>query len=453
MDTSTEPRTIARTLSLIVRNLVFTVVVPGLGGVWVPWRIATGHGSHGIDVAAAGWAAVPVIAAGTALYAWCVWNFAAVGRGTPGPWDAPARVVAASPYRWVRNPIYLAALLVVLGEAWLFMSLWLLAYAGLMAVFFHLFVTGYEERTLRRRFGPSYLEYQRTVPRWVPRPPRRRDRLPEEPKVAQARDSVTCPAPSISPWKDPHLPERTVVPVPAPDSAPPGPSLSPALLDDLRGLPLTMSDLGPGGQGPRILADRSRVGLPGGSQPKDVISMRALVVYESMYGNTRVVAGHVADGLRPTHEVTIVPVSQATEELVAGADLLVVGGPTHMHGVSSAASRRMAVRGGRERAARCGWTRTRSEPGLRDWFGGIAPGHVLAAAFDTRINARSVFTGRASRGIRRLLKQHGYHVIAAPESFLVTSRNALLGGEAARARRWGAALGVIASDVKHPAHA
>jgi protein-S-isoprenylcysteine O-methyltransferase Ste14 len=170
----------ARTLSLIVRNLVFTVVVLGLGGVWVPWRIATGHaarGGHGVAVAEAGWAAIPMIAAGTALYAWCVWNFAAVGHGTPGPWDAPSRVVAAGPYRWVRNPIYLAALLVVLGEAWLFMSLWLLAYAGLMAVFFHLFVTGYEERTLRRRFGLSYLEYRRTVPRWFPRPPHRRARL------------------------------------------------------------------------------------------------------------------------------------------------------------------------------------------------------------------------------------------------------------------------------------
>lgn len=63
--------------------------------------------------------------------------------------------------------------------------------------------------------------------------------------------------------------------------------------------------------------------------------MRALVVYEPMYGNTRVIAGHVAEGLRPTHEVTVVPVGQATEELVARADLLVVGGPTHMHGVSS----------------------------------------------------------------------------------------------------------------------
>ena len=161
----------ARTLSLIIRNLVFTIVVPGLGGVWVPWQILTRHGHTATPAA---WQAVPVIAAGTALYLWCLWNFAAVGRGTPGLWDAPQRVVGTGPYRWVRNPIYLAALLVVLGEAWLFMSLAVLAYAGVMAIFFHLFVTGYEERRLARRFGDSYLEYRRTVPRWIPRRPGRR---------------------------------------------------------------------------------------------------------------------------------------------------------------------------------------------------------------------------------------------------------------------------------------
>jgi Phospholipid methyltransferase len=66
-------------------------------------------------------------------------------------------VVAAGPYRWVRNPICLAALLIVVGEAWLFLSLRLLAYAVAMAVLFHLFVIGYEEPTLRRRFGSTYL--------------------------------------------------------------------------------------------------------------------------------------------------------------------------------------------------------------------------------------------------------------------------------------------------------
>jgi protein-S-isoprenylcysteine O-methyltransferase Ste14 len=122
---------------------------------------------------ATGWPAVALIAVGVALYLWCVWVYAAVGRGTPGPWDAPRRFVAVGPYRWVRNPIYIAAFLVVLGEAWLFLSPPLLAYAGAMAVVCHLFVTGYEEPTLRRRFGNHYTDYLATVPRWVPRPPRR----------------------------------------------------------------------------------------------------------------------------------------------------------------------------------------------------------------------------------------------------------------------------------------
>jgi protein-S-isoprenylcysteine O-methyltransferase Ste14 len=159
----------ARTLSLIFRNLVFTIVVPGLGGVLVPWWILT-HGRP--TPTPAMWAAIPVMTAGTALYVWCSWNFAAVGGGTPGLWDAPSRVVAAGPYRWVRNPIYIAALLIVGGEAWLFLSIPLLAYAGIMAIFFHLSVTSYEEPALGRRFGSAYTEYRRAVPRWIPRAPR-----------------------------------------------------------------------------------------------------------------------------------------------------------------------------------------------------------------------------------------------------------------------------------------
>ena len=159
-------------LSLLIRNLVFTVVVPGLGGAWVPaWLLTRDGGPTGHGAVPVAWEAVPVIAAGVALYLWCVWKFAAVGGGTPGPWDAPSRVVATGPYRWVRNPIYIGALLVVVGEAWLFMSLPLLAYAGIMAVCFHLFVTGYEERTLRRRFGTAYLAYRHAVPRWIPHRP------------------------------------------------------------------------------------------------------------------------------------------------------------------------------------------------------------------------------------------------------------------------------------------
>ncbi len=90
-----------RTLSLVVRNLLFTVVVPGLGGAWVPWWILTRHGGSAAPAASQ---AVPVIVAGTALYVWCVWNFAAVGGGTPGLWDAPSRFVAV--WRWIPRPPY-----------------------------------------------------------------------------------------------------------------------------------------------------------------------------------------------------------------------------------------------------------------------------------------------------------------------------------------------------------
>ena len=110
-------------MSLLVRNLIFTVIVPGAGAVYGPWWILTRGGASPTPVA---WPAVAVIILGAGGYLRCLWEFATVGRGTPGPWDAPRRVVALGPYRWVRNPMYLAALLVVLGETWLFLSLPLL---------------------------------------------------------------------------------------------------------------------------------------------------------------------------------------------------------------------------------------------------------------------------------------------------------------------------------------
>ncbi len=76
------------------------------------------------------------------------------------------------PYRWVRNPIYIAGMLIVLGEAWLFLSAALLLYAGVAAVAFHLLVIAYEEPKLRTQFGEQYETYRRTVPRWIPRRPR-----------------------------------------------------------------------------------------------------------------------------------------------------------------------------------------------------------------------------------------------------------------------------------------
>ena len=179
--------------------------------------------------------------------------------------------------------------------------------------------------------------------------------------------------------------------------------------------------------------------------------MRALVVYESMYGNTHVVAGNIADGLRAGHEVILVPVADATAELVASADLLVAGAPTHMHGLPRSATRRMAADAASKNPRDQWLDPTIIGPGIRDWLGGLGGGHALAAAFDTRLDGVPLLTGRASRVIGRLLKRHGYRLVVSPESFLVSHQNILLGGEASRARCWGAALGATASSLFSPA--
>ena len=124
-------------MSLALRNALFTLVVPCGGAVYAPWWILTRGGA---DPRPEAWPAITLIIAGVALYGACLWVFATVGRGTPGPWDAPRHFVATGPYRWVRNPIYSAPMLVLLGEAWLFLSLPLILYAVLAAIGCHVFV-------------------------------------------------------------------------------------------------------------------------------------------------------------------------------------------------------------------------------------------------------------------------------------------------------------------------
>jgi len=187
--------------------------------------------------------------------------------------------------------------------------------------------------------------------------------------------------------------------------------------------------------------------------------MRALVVYESMYGNTHAVAVSIAAGLSTRHDVTLVPVTRATPELVAAADLLVVGGPTHLHRMSTAASRRWAADAARKQGSPLTMDPDADGPGVRGWLegvgslgglGGLGGQNTLAVAFDTRLGGAPLFTGRASRGISRLLAGHGCRMLAAPESFLVSKRDTLRDGEADRARAWGAMIGAAASDLYTP---
>jgi hypothetical protein len=172
--------------------------------------------------------------------------------------------------------------------------------------------------------------------------------------------------------------------------------------------------------------------------------MRALIVYESMYGNTHAVAEGIAVGLRPQGEVRVVAVPDATDELVEWAELVIVGGPTHAHGMTRSKSRE----GAREAAAKPGSVLTLDPaaegPGVRDWLDAL--GSVVgkrAAAFDTRVDAPALLTGRASSGIANVMRHHGFTLAAEPESFLVNRRSELVEGEAVRATQWGARLAEV----------
>lgn len=168
--------------------------------------------------------------------------------------------------------------------------------------------------------------------------------------------------------------------------------------------------------------------------------MKVVIVYESMFGNTRVIAEAIAAGLREGNETAVVPVARADRELLAAANLVVVGGPTHIHGMSRPDTRKEAIHMAGKPASTVALDAGADGPGLRDWFASLGTVSVPAAAFDTRLNGWSPITGRASRGIRKQLSQHGFSVIERPESFLVTASDELRAGEQDRARAWGKRL-------------
>lgn len=176
--------------------------------------------------------------------------------------------------------------------------------------------------------------------------------------------------------------------------------------------------------------------------------MKVAVVYESLFGNTHEIAEAVAAGVsdaQPAAQVELVRVAEADAERVAQADLLVVGGPTHMRGMTTGFSRKMGVsaEGKKEPAERHELEPDAEGPGIRDWIHRLpkpAGGPPSAAAFDTRVDAR--LAGGAAGGIARRLRSHGYAVVSEPEGFVVEGegKGPLRAGELDRARAWGASL-------------
>ena len=154
-------------MKLLLKNLLFTLVIPGSVAVYVPlwiaWDRAPASGAPRVLAAA-------LFALGGALYAWTVWDFAAFGRGTPAPIDAPRRLVVRGLYRYTRNPMYVGILTVLVGQVALFASTALALYAIAVLAGFHAWIVAYEEPRLAAAFDSQYAAYCRQVPRWLPRP-------------------------------------------------------------------------------------------------------------------------------------------------------------------------------------------------------------------------------------------------------------------------------------------
>lgn len=153
---------------LAIRSIAWTVLLPGLFAGYIPWRYF-GLGRVQLDLGS------PVhlvgllcIGLGAVLLGTCIWEFARSGRGTLAPVDPPRQLVVRGLYRYVRNPMYLSVTLIVLGEFLLTGSRPLFLYWALWFVGANLFVIGYEEPTLHRRFGVAYDRYQAEVGRWLP---------------------------------------------------------------------------------------------------------------------------------------------------------------------------------------------------------------------------------------------------------------------------------------------
>ena len=142
-------------LAFLVLPGVAAFLLPAVMGRLDPWRL-------GPSLLAA-----PVFVAGVAGLAWCVRDFYFIGKGTLAPWRPPTRLVVAGLYRWVRNPMYLAVLMLSAGWALVYGSPIVAAYSLVLAAVFHLRVVWYEEPRLRRQFGATYGDYCEQVPRWL----------------------------------------------------------------------------------------------------------------------------------------------------------------------------------------------------------------------------------------------------------------------------------------------
>ena len=159
---------------LWVKMFVLFLAVPGIADVLIPWLILSSANKFQFTIFGF-WqiAGTFFVLAGLVAVIWVCQAFVRHGKGTPAPFDPPHQFVSAGLYRWVRNPMYLgAAVLIPLGEALFFKTGWFILYIAILFLMIHLYVVYFEEPALIRRFGRPYKKYMRVVPRWIPHIPK-----------------------------------------------------------------------------------------------------------------------------------------------------------------------------------------------------------------------------------------------------------------------------------------
>jgi flavodoxin len=168
--------------------------------------------------------------------------------------------------------------------------------------------------------------------------------------------------------------------------------------------------------------------------------MKALVVYESMFGNTEEIASAIATGLRRFADVEVYDVNEIPASASHGVDLIVAGGPTHAFSMTRPTTREDAVRQGASHGS--------ITLGLREWLEGLdKSSHAqLIATFDTRVGKVRHLPGSAAKSAGKVLRHLGYSAAVKPESFYVAdTAGPLLDGELQRAEAWGEHLGTEAA--------
>jgi protein-S-isoprenylcysteine O-methyltransferase Ste14 len=159
-----------RKLHALAGSTLFFVIAPGTVSGYLPWMITRWKMEP--PFLHQQWSRAPgivLLLAGLVPLVNSFWRFAMEGLGTPAPVAPPGHLIVSGFYRHVRNPMYVALVAIILGQALLFADIHLLWYGAGVWLGCHLFVVGYEEPALRRRFGDQYEAFRDNVPRWIPR--------------------------------------------------------------------------------------------------------------------------------------------------------------------------------------------------------------------------------------------------------------------------------------------